>query len=274
VAEVETVLTSIIDGVRIDLDLRKQSTTLAQLQERINSVGSALPASDILQERQFSVISEVKRSSPSKGHLADIPEPARLAASYEFGGAQVISVLTEERRFGGTLADLDAVRAAVNIPVLRKDFMVDEYQMFEARAHGADVVLLIAAALDDAQMNDLNDVALGLGMSVLIEVHDELELERGLALKPALLGVNARNLKTLEVDLATCERLLPMIPRDVVAVAESGIASLGDVERMAMAGARAILVGEALVTNGEPSETVRQWTHAGLRIRELTLKDG
>ena len=270
----ETVLTSIIDGVRIDLDLRKQSTTLAQLQERINSVGSALPASDILQERQFSVISEVKRSSPSKGHLADIPEPARLAASYEFGGAQVISVLTEERRFGGTLADLDAVRAAVNIPVLRKDFMVDEYQMFEARAHGADVVLLIAAALDDAQMNDLNDVALGLGMSVLIEVHDELELERGLALKPALLGVNARNLKTLEVDLATCERLLPMIPRDVVAVAESGIASLGDVERMAMAGARAILVGEALVTNGEPSETVRQWTQAGLRIRELTLKDG
>jgi len=274
VAEVETVLTSIIDGVRIDLDLRKQSTTLAQLQERINSVGSALPASDILQERQFSVISEVKRSSPSKGHLADIPEPARLAASYEFGGAQVISVLTEERRFGGTLADLDAVRAAVNIPVLRKDFMVDEYQMFEARAHGADVVLLIAAALDDAQMNDLNDVALGLGMSVLIEVHDELELERGLALKPAILGVNARNLKTLEVDLATCERLLPMIPRDVVAVAESGIASLGDVERMAMAGARAILVGEALVTNGEPIETVRQWTHAGLRIRELTLKDG
>jgi len=271
---VETVLTSIIDGVRIDLDLRKQSTSLAQLQERISSIASALPASDILQGREFSVISEVKRSSPSKGHLADIPEPAQLAAAYEFGGAQVISVLTEERRFSGTLADLDAVRAAVNIPVLRKDFMVDEYQMFEARAHGADVVLLIAAALDDAEMHDLNHLALDLGMSVLIEVHDEVELERGLALKPALLGVNARNLKTLDVDLATCERLLPMIPQEVVAVAESGIATLADVERMAQAGARAILVGEALVTNGEPSETVRQWTNAGLSIREVALKDG
>ena len=269
-----TVLNSIIDGVRIDLDVRKQSTSLAQLQERIDARAAALPASGILQGRQFSVIAEVKRASPSKGHLADIPEPAVLAASYELGGAQVISVLTEERRFNGTLADLDAVRSSVNIPVLRKDFMVDEFQMFEARAHGADVVLLIVAALDDVQLHDLNDVALGLGMSVLVEVHDEQELERGLALSPALLGVNARNLKTLDVDLATCERLLPLIPNDVVGVAESGIASLEDVQRMANAGARAILVGEALVTNGEPSETVRQWSNAGLSIRELTLKDG
>jgi len=271
---VTTVLNSIIEGVRIDLDVRKQSTSLAELQERLSHRASALPAASILQGRQFSVIAEVKRASPSKGHLADIPEPAQLAGSYELGGAQVISVLTEQRRFSGTLADLDAVRANVTIPVLRKDFMVDEYQMFEARAHGADVVLLIVAGLDDALMRDLNDVALGLGMSVLVEVHDEEELERGLALNPVLLGVNARNLKTLDVDLATCERLLPLIPEGVVGVAESGIATLGDVQRMASAGARAILVGEALVTNGEPSETVRQWTNAGLSIRELTLKDG
>ena len=274
VASVTTVLNSIIEGVRIDLDVRKQSTSLAELQERLSHRASALPAASILQGRQFSVIAEVKRASPSKGHLADIPEPAQLAGSYELGGAQVISVLTEQRRFSGTLADLDAVRANVTIPVLRKDFMVDEYQMFEARAHGADVVLLIVAGLDDALMRDLNDVALGLGMSVLVEVHDEEELERGLALNPVLLGVNARNLKTLDVDLATCERLLPLIPEGVVGVAESGIATLGDVQRMANAGARAILVGEALVTNGEPSETVRQWTNAGLSIRELTLKDG
>ena len=171
-----TVLNSIIEGVRIDLDVRKQSTSLAQLHDRIADRAAALPASEILQGRQFSVIAEVKRASPSKGHLADIPEPAQLASAYELGGAQVISVLTEERRFNGTLADLDAVRANVNIPVLRKDFMVDDYQMFEARAHGADVVLLIVAALDDAQLRDLNDVALGLGMSVLVEVHDEFEL--------------------------------------------------------------------------------------------------
>ena len=269
-----TVLNSIIDGVRIDLDLRKESTSLSQLQDRISNGPAALPASSILQGRQFSVIAEVKRASPSKGHLADIPEPAELAAAYELGGAQVISVLTEQRRFNGTLADLDAVRAKVKIPVLRKDFMIDEYQMFEARAHGADVVLLIVAGLEDALMRDLNDVAIGLGMSVLVEVHDEAELERGLALAPALLGVNARNLKTLEVDLATCERLLPLIPEGVVGIAESGIATLEDVQRMANAGARAILVGEALVTNGEPSETVRQWTDAGFRLRNLTLKDG
>jgi len=271
---VTTVLNSIIEGVRLDLDVRKESTSLAQLHEHISDRAPALPASSILQGCQFSVIAEVKRASPSKGHLADIPEPAELATAYELGGAQVISVLTEQRRFNGTLADLDAVRARVNIPVLRKDFMVDEYQMFEARAHGADVVLLIVAGLEDALMRDLNDVALGLGMSVLVEVHDEAELERGLALNPALLGINARNLKTLDVDLATCERLLPLIPEGVVGVAESGLATLEDVERMANAGARAILVGEALVTNGGPSETVRQWTHAGLSIRESTLKDG
>lgn len=264
-----TVLDSIIDGVRLDLDARKAITSLTTLREIATQRPSALPASEILHSRQFSVIAEVKRASPSKGHLAQIAQPAQLANSYALGGAQVISVLTEQRRFHGSLADLDDVRARVEIPVLRKDFMVDEYQVVEARAHGADVILLIVAGLTDGQMSELNELARSLGMSVLVEVHDEAELERALRINPTLVGVNARNLKTLDVDLATCERLLPLIPEDIVAVAESGIAKLEDVQRMASAGARAILVGEALVTNGDPTGTVREWTNAGLRIQEL-----
>ena len=168
------------------------------------------------------VIAEVKRSSPSKGALADIPEPGRLARSYAAGGASAISVLTEERRFSGSLADLDEVRAAVRTPLLRKDFMVDAYQVTEARAHGADLILLIVAALDDALMRDLHDQARELGMTALVEVHDAAELDRALALDPVLVGVNARNLKTLEVDPRTVTDLLPRVPAGVVGVAESG----------------------------------------------------
>jgi indole-3-glycerol phosphate synthase len=176
-------------------------------------------------------------------------------------------VLTEQRRFSGSLADLDAVRAAVDIPILRKDFMVEPYQVLEARAHGADVILLIVAGLSDAQMQELNQFALELGMSVLVEIHDEAELERALRISPKLLGINARNLKTLEVDLATCHRLLPKLPVDVVAVAESGISQLHEVQELATSGARAILVGEALVTGGTPTETVREWLLAGTLSR-------
>lgn len=262
-----TVLESIIEGVREDLALRIADVPLNRIIQLASDVAPALPAAERLASAQFSIISEVKRSSPSKGALADIANPAALAAEYEYGGAAVISVLTEQRRFSGSLADLDAVRASVSIPVLRKDFMVSEYQVHEARAHGADVILLIVAALDDAQLRDLNDLALGLGMSVLVEVHDEVELERGLAISPRLLGVNARNLKTLDVDLAHCHRLLGQIPTDVVAIAESGIASASDVEAMAQSGARAALIGEALVKSGDPQETVREWIKIGERAR-------
>ena len=265
---VTTVLDSIIDGVRLDLDGRKAQISLAEIEHIARSRAVALPASSILQSRQFSIIAEVKRASPSKGHLAEITEPAQLASAYADGGAQVISVLTEERRFNGSLADLDAVRERVNVPILRKDFMVDPYQIFEARAHGADVILLIVAGLADAQMQELNALALELGMSVLVEVHDEAELERALQIDPVLVGVNARNLKTLDVDLATCERLLPLIPSGVVAVAESGIATVADVQRMAQAGAQAMLVGEALVTNGDPRTTVQEWTKVGIQLRK------
>src|SRR4051794_12280709 len=207
-----------------------------------------------------SVIAEVKRKSPSKGALADIPDPARLAQAYERGGAAAISVLTEQRRFGGSLADLRAVRAAVDIPILRKDFIVDSYQLLEARAAGADMALLIVAALDDDELNRLHDTARELGLTVLVEVHDESETERAVALGAELVGVNARNLKTLAVDDDTFGRLAPIVPEDRVKVAESGIFGPADVERFVAQGARAVLVGEALVKDGDPEAAVRNMT--------------
>lgn len=258
-----TVLDDIITGVREDLELRRARTPESELKARAAAVAPALdPIPAFRAARGVAVIAEVKRASPSRGSLAAIPEPGVLAAAYAAGGASAVSVLTEHRRFGGSLADLDAVRAAVEVPVLRKDFMVDPYQVTEARAHGADLILLIAAGLDDALMRDLNAQALELGMTPLIEVHDAAELDRALALEPALVGVNARNLKTLEVDPRTVTDLLPRIPSGVVAVAESGVSGPEDVVTYVRAGAGAVLVGEALVTGGRPTEAVREFIEA------------
>jgi indole-3-glycerol phosphate synthase len=207
-----------------------------------------------------SVIAEVKRRSPSKGDLAEILDPAALAEQYAAGGAAAVSVLTEQRRFAGSLEDLRAVRAAVDVPVLRKDFIVDPYQVLEARAAGSDLVLLIVAALDDDILRRLHDEARELGMCVLVEVHDEPETERAVQLAAELVGVNARDLKTLEVDPDTFGRLAPLVPADVVLVAESGITSPVDVKRFVGEGARAVLVGEALVKDGDPEAAVRALT--------------
>jgi indole-3-glycerol phosphate synthase len=217
----------------------------------------ALDAYGALLGEQMKVIAEVKRSSPSKGELSTIADPASLAEQYQEAGASVISVLTEERRFKGSLADLAAVRARVTIPILRKDFMVDEYQFFEARAYGADVVLLIVAALSKSQLRDFYDVATELGMASLIEVHTADELERALEISPKIVGVNSRNLKTLEVSQEAFSDLIPRIPPSLIRVAESGIASRADVEFAQSAGANAILVGEALVTSGDPKLAMR-----------------
>jgi indole-3-glycerol phosphate synthase len=203
------------------------------------------------------VIAEVKRSSPSKGSLSAITDPAALAEQYQIAGASVISVLTEERRFKGSLADLTAVRSRVSIPILRKDFMVDEYQFFEARAHGADVVLLIVAALAKSQLRDFYDLATDLGMAVLIEVHTADELERAMEISPRIVGVNSRNLKTLEVNPAAFAELIPRIPNEVIRVAESGISRRADVEFAQSHGADAILVGEALVTSADANLAMR-----------------
>jgi len=251
-----SVLDSIIEGVREDLARRRKP--LSQIHEQMSQAPSALDAYGALLGEQMKVIAEVKRSSPSKGELSTITDPASLAEQYQEAGASVISVLTEERRFKGSLADLAAVRARVTIPILRKDFMVDEYQFFEARAYGADVVLLIVAALSKSQLRDFYDVATELGMASLIEVHTADELERALEISPQIVGVNSRNLKTLEVSQEAFADLIPRIPSALIRVAESGIASRADVEFAQNAGANAILVGEALVTSGDPKLAMRK----------------
>ena len=250
-----SVLDSIIEGVREDLAQRRKS--LAQIHEEMSAAAPALDAHLALSGQDMKVIAEVKRSSPSKGALSAITDPAALAEQYQSAGASVISVLTEERRFKGSLADLDAVRSRVDIPILRKDFMVDEYQFFEARAHGADVILLIVAALSKSQLKDFFDVATELKMAALIEVHTADELERALEIDPRIIGVNSRNLKTLDVDPAAFADLIPRIPSNLIRVAESGISSRGDVEFAQNSGAGAILVGEALVTSGDPDLAMR-----------------
>ena len=250
-----SVLDSIIEGVREDLAKRRKP--LAQIHEEMSEAAPALDAHAALTGLDMKVIAEVKRSSPSKGALSAIADPAALAEQYQRAGASVISVLTEERRFKGSLADLDAVRSRVNIPILRKDFMVDEYQFFEARAHGADLILLIVAALSKSQLKDFFDIATELKMAALIEVHTADELERALEIDPMIVGVNSRNLKTLEVDPAAFADLIPRIPSNLIRVAESGISSRRDVEFAQNSGAGTILVGEALVTSGDPDLAMR-----------------
>ena len=251
-----SVLHSIIEGVREDLAARR--LPMGQLQEALEIAPAVRDCLPLLMSSEMSVIAEVKRSSPSKGSLAPITDPAGLAAHYEEAGAQVVSVLTEQRRFGGTLADLDAVRKAIDLPILRKDFMVDEYQFFEARAHGADVVLLIVAALSKNQLEDYFHLSTELGMRSLIEVHTNDELERALDISPEIIGVNSRNLKTLEVDARAFAELIPQIPSTIARVAESGISTREEVVFAQECGATAILVGEALVRSGSPSVAINQ----------------
>lgn len=260
-----SVLDDIVAGVRIDLAEREERTpfdAVRELAARAPAPRDPMPA---FRSEGISVISEVKRKSPSKGDLADIPDPTVLASAYERGGATAISVLTEKRRFNGSLDDLVAVRAAVGTPILRKDFIVTSYQLHEARAAGADLALLIVAALPQPELERLYAEARGLGLTVLVEVHDEEETRRAVDLGAELIGVNARNLKTLEVHDDTFGRLAELIPDDRVRVAESGITGVADVERFAGEGARAVLVGEALVKDGDPEAAVRAM--AAIRTR-------
>jgi indole-3-glycerol phosphate synthase len=251
-----SVLDSIIEGVREDLAARRLS--MGQLHEALEMAPAVRDCLPSLLAEDISVIAEVKRSSPSKGALATISDPAGLAAQYEEAGAHVVSVLTEQRRFGGSLADLDAVRKVIDLPILRKDFMVDEYQFYEARAHGADVVLLIVAALSKYQLEDYYHLAKELGMRSLIEVHTHDELERALEISPEIIGVNSRNLKTLDVDARAFSELIPQIPSTIARVAESGISTREEVVFAQQCGATAILVGEALVRSESPSVAIDQ----------------
>ncbi|MGL5911070.1 MAG: indole-3-glycerol phosphate synthase TrpC [Phycicoccus sp.] len=261
-----TVLDSIVAGVRQDLAVREARRPLADIEAAVAVAAPPLDAVDALRRPGLSLLAEVKRASPSRGELSGIPDPAGLAAAYVEGGAVAVSVLTEQRRFGGTLADLDAVRAAVDVPVLRKDFVVTDYQVWEARAHGTDLVLLIVAALDDAALAALLRRTEELAMTALVEVHDETETRRALDAGARVVGVNARDLKTLQIHPATFSRLRPLVPDGVVAVAESGIDGPEAAGGYADQGADAVLVGEALVRTGDPRAAAAAIVAAGARV--------
>jgi indole-3-glycerol phosphate synthase len=250
------VLQSIIDGVLEDL--QKRLVPISQLREQIQSAPKLRGAYAALNKDGMRLIAEVKRSSPSKGELAQIPDPVALANAYHAAGVDLISVLTEERRFKGKIEDFIAVRAAVDLPILRKDFIVTEFQVFESRLLGADLMLLIVAGLSKSQLTDFYQLATELGMDVLVEVHDLNEAEIALDIGSKIIGVNCRNLKTLEVDDKNFELILPQLPDTVLKVAESGISTRSQVAAVEALGADAVLVGETLVKAGNPIHTINE----------------
>ena len=258
-----SVLDEILEGVRADLEQRQREVALDQLKEKARQAPSCRDALAALGGDDVTVIAEVKRDSPSRGPMAAISDPAALATDYEAGGARVISVLTEARRFGGSLADLAAVRSAVQVPVLCKDFIIGSYQLWEARAHGADIVLLIVAALEQNALISLVERAASIGMLPLVEVHTEPELVRALEAGARVIGINARDLTTLDVDRGVFARLAPLIPPGIIKIAESGVRGPHDLLQYAAAGADAVLVGESLVTDKDPRAAVADLVTAG-----------
>jgi indole-3-glycerol phosphate synthase len=254
------VLDELVAGALHDASARRAARSLAEVEAAALARPPALDVLSALAPRdRVHIIAEIKRSSPSKGTLAEIADPASLAVAYENGGASAISVLTEGRRFGGSLEDLEAVRAVASVPVLRKDFIAEPYQVLEARAAGADLVLLIVAALDQNTLSSLFRLINGLGMTPLVETHSADELDRALDLGADLVGVNARDLSTFELDQDLFGRLADMIPSGVIRVAESAVKSPADVAHYRRAGADVVLVGEALVTGADPAETLREF---------------
>ena len=258
-----SVLDEILEGVRADLVAQQRDVPLDRLKEAAARASSPRNVLAALKGQDVAVIAEVKRASPSKGALAAIADPAALAMDYEAGGARLISVLTQARRFGGSLEDLVAVRDAVQVPVLRKDFVISSYQLWEARAHGADMVLLIVAALPQNALVSLVERAVSIGLVPLVEVHTDSELDRALDAGAKVIGVNARNLATLEVDRGVFARLAPRVPDGIIKIAESGIRGPHDLLAYAAAGADAVLVGESLVTGKDPRSAVADLVTAG-----------
>lgn len=252
-------LSELLAGAVADAEQRRANRPYADVETAALARPAAIDAlSALAPSERVRIIAEVKRASPSRGRLADIPDPAALAVSYEFGGASAISVLTEGRRFMGSLDDLEQVRAAVSIPVLRKDFIGDPYQVFEARAAGADLVLLIVAALDQGTLQSLHDLVRELGMTSLVETHSADEVHRALDIGASLVGVNARDLSTFELDQNLFGTLADRIPSGVVRVAESAVKTAADVAHYRAAGADVVLVGEALVTS-DPIRTLTEF---------------
>jgi indole-3-glycerol phosphate synthase len=258
-----SVLDDILTDVRADLAARQERVPLDELKSRAETRPDTRNALPVLRAQGVAVIAEVKRSSPSKGALAAIADPAALAADYELGGAAVISVLTEGRRFGGSLDDLVAVRRAVDVPVLCKDFIVSSYQLWEARVFGADLALLIVAALEQNALVSLVERAQSLGLTPVVECHTPDEVPRAVDAGATVIGVNARDLRTLEVDRAVFAEVVAHIPEGIVRIAESGVRGPHDVIDYARAGADAVLVGESLVTGRDPRAAVADLVAAG-----------
>jgi indole-3-glycerol phosphate synthase len=255
-----TILDQILDWKRIEVAKQKRTQSLSAAREAARAAPPPRDLAAALCAPGVSLIAEIKRASPSRGLLHPDLDPAAQAAAYERHGAAAVSVLTDERFFQGTLDDLRAVRQSVGLPVLRKEFVLDAYQVYQARAAGADALLLIVAALDDADLRSLYALVYELGMSALVEVHDEVELERALALGPRILGINNRNLHTFEVNLDVTAHLSERVPPETLLVAESGIHTAADVERLAALDVHGMLVGESLVRAPD----------VGAKIRELT----
>lgn len=253
-------LDELVAGALADASERRAAHTLAEVESAALARPAALDAVTALAPRDaVHIIAEIKRASPSRGSLAAITDPAALASSYQRGGASAISVLTESRRFGGSLADLERVRDEVSLPILRKDFIADPYQVLEARAAGADLVLLIVAALDQATLTSLYALIGELGMTALVEAHSADEVQRALDVGAAIVGINARDLTTFELDQDLFGSLADRIPAGVIRVAESAVKTPADVAHYRRAGADVVLVGEALVTGGDPVSTLREF---------------
>jgi indole-3-glycerol phosphate synthase len=263
VVQTDTVLDRILQRTAADVASRRRTVPDAELEGVVAGMDrQALSLAAAIDTGSVGVIAEIKRGSPSRGVFPVEVDPPEIAAAYSKGGAAAISCLTDGPFFHGSREDLEAVAAVAHgavgqVPVLRKDFTIDRYQLLEARVWGADVVLLIAAALDDALLASLYEEACELGLSVLVEVHDEGEMERALRLAPRVVGVNNRNLRTFDVDLGTTERLSGMVPEGTLLVSESGIFTREHVERVAACGAAAVLVGESLILQDDRSAAVR-----------------
>lgn len=261
-----TVLERILAETRAELEERKRGVPLERLRERAGAAGTGRAVDDERPRGRFyqalagtgiAVIAEFKRRSPSAGRLREpAPDIAEIARAYERGGASALSVLTEGPNFDGSLADIGAARAACELPILRKDFVVDPYQLYEALSAGADAVLLIVAALEDAQLASLHDLALGLGLDVLVEVHDRAELERAKRIGARLIGVNNRDLRDFTVDVGRTQRLLAEMPAGATVVSESGISKPEQLRELERAGVAAVLVGESLMRAPSPEQAL------------------
>lgn len=253
----DTVLDKILANTVVEIAQRRDRIAIADVRQQADSMPIPPSFAQALRRETVALIAEVKKASPSKGVLIADFDPLALATTYANNGASAISVLTDEKFFQGHLDYLRLISAEVSIPTLRKDFVIDPYQVYEARAVGASAVLLIVAALEDAQMRDLLQLIQSLNMTALVEVHDEAELDRALAIGASVIGVNNRDLKSFHVDLGITERIAKQVPESVTLVAESGLKTADDVAHMGAIGAHAVLIGEGLVTSGDIATTVR-----------------